>query len=184
MEYYQIQIPIFFNNKAFKEKINQILDEKELNRINVKKNKKTIIKNTYHNYLWRADETTIDIYTDGSRKTINGETKAGYSVILYDTENSKMINKEIERINEIQDIYRAECIAIYRAIKITSHKNISVNIYTDCKSAYQAIKKTHNHETIISLNTNSRDVLDAIDNEIFIRDRLNLYTNIEWTTTT
>ena len=51
MEYYQIQIPIFFNNKAFKEKIKQILDEKELNRINVKKNKKTIIKNTYHNYL-------------------------------------------------------------------------------------------------------------------------------------
>ena len=92
-----------------------------------------------------------------------------------------MINKEMKKINGIQNIYRAECLAIYRAIKITNHKNISVNIYTDCKSAYQAIKKTHNHETIISLNTNSRDVLDAIDNEISIRDRLNLYKNIEWT---
>ena len=47
-----------------------------------------------------------------------------------------MIDKETGRINGIQDIYRAECIAIYNAIKITSHENKTLNIYTDCKSAY------------------------------------------------
>ena len=47
MENYQIQIPNFYSNKVFKEKINQVLDEKELNRVNGRKDQKTIIKNPF-----------------------------------------------------------------------------------------------------------------------------------------
>ena len=46
METYQIQIPNFFTNKAFKDKIIQVSDEKELNRIKGRK-----IKNQYQKIL-------------------------------------------------------------------------------------------------------------------------------------
>ena len=95
METYQIQIPNFFTNKAFRDKIIQITDKKELNRIKGKKIKKPISKDSFYNYTQRANENTIDIYTYGSRKIINDVTKAGYSIVLYDTDTKKIKDKEI-----------------------------------------------------------------------------------------
>jgi ribonuclease HI len=178
-ETYQINYPRNFTNKIFKTLVNEISDEMEINEA-LKKKQKKIVKFNFENHNWKNDEQSIDIYTDGSRKLLNNEVKAGYSIIMFDTLNSKPLKIEYGRINGIQCIYRAECIAIYRAIKVTSYETKILNIYSDCMSAIQAVQKTHSHEEIISLNTHSRDVLDAIDNEIALREAKDLQTNIIW----
>ena len=98
---------------------------------------------------------------------------------MFDTLNSKSLKIEYGRINGIQCIYRAKYIAIYRAIKITSHETKILNIYSNCMSAIQKVQKTHSHKEIISLNTHSRDVLDAIDNKITLKEAKDLQTNIK-----
>jgi ribonuclease HI len=129
---------------------------------------------------------TMKIFTDGSKITNEEEKEiAAYAVYNFTTKK-----EELERINRKQNNFRAELIAIMRAIQLTK-KNQKITIITDSMSSIQYIESRiiENQEPGRSLDKNkiiNGDILKTIKDEIYDRGEelikfqwIEAYTNIQ-----
>jgi ribonuclease HI len=131
---------------------------KELEPWIIKKKGTTKGAERFENVKFDQSEGEMILYTDGSKKSINGKEVAGYAVYY-----PKEKRSEIGRINGDQNNYRSELIGILRALKLT-HDNQKLKIVTDSMSSIDAINKKiiNNTEEERSLDRNNTSAGDVI----------------------
>jgi ribonuclease HI len=150
---------------------------KELEPWIIKKKGTTKGAERFENVKFDQSEGEMILYTDGSKKSINGKEVAGYAVY-----HPKDNRSEIGRINGDQNNYRSELIGILRALKLT-HDNQKLKIVTDSMSSIDAINKKiiNNTEEERSLDRNSTsagDVIEAIKQEFIRKGKDNI--SLSW----